>query len=290
MDGVSDVNARRRQRAIRATRTVAARFGVAAEVPLVLHDSNNTVIHLAPAPVVAKVRTSPEEASLGDELRVARHLLARGGSVVPPAALVPPGPYVEDGLEMTFWEYCPHQGGEPDPDEMGRSLRLLHDALDGYPEPLPPWNRFDGVDRVVANSAALRSLPPEDRVFLRDMYRQLLERIARFDPPVRPLHGEPHSGNLLRSETGLRWIDFESACIGPREWDLTVLPDEVVARYFGEVDWDLLAVLRQMRSLCVAVWCRLDPDRSPVLREAGEYHLGLLKGAGWGEGRRRWER
>jgi hypothetical protein len=65
--------------------------------------------------------------------------------------------------------------------------------------------------------------------------------------------------------------------MGPQEWDLTVLPDDIIAQYFEHVDWDLLAVLRQMRSLCVATWCWLDPDRAPVLRDAGTYHLSLLK-------------
>jgi thiamine kinase-like enzyme len=153
----------------------------------------------------------------------------------------------------------------------------LHDALDGYPEPLRPWNRFDGVGRVLATPSSLQALPLDDQTFLRRRYRELLSSITAFRPVIRPLHGEPHSRNLLLSPHGPRWIDFESACLGPQEWDLTVLPDEVIARYFEDIDWQLLPALRQMRSLCVAVWCWLDPDRAPVLREAGTYHLDLLR-------------
>ena len=46
---------------------------------------------------------------------------------------------------------------------------------------------------------------------------------------------------------GIRWIDFESCCIGPLEWDLAFQPDEVV-RLFPETDLDLLALLRRLNS------------------------------------------
>ena len=44
--------------AVRAAVTVAARFGLAAEEPVVLADGANIVVHLRPAPVVAKVAAS----------------------------------------------------------------------------------------------------------------------------------------------------------------------------------------------------------------------------------------
>ncbi|MDQ2744777.1 MAG: phosphotransferase [Chloroflexota bacterium] len=129
-------------------------------------------------------------------------------------------------------------------------------------------------------SSSLQALPEDDQMFLRRRYQDLRSDIRPFRPDIRPLHGEPHGANLLLSSHGPRWIDFESACLGPQEWDLTVLPDEVADRYFKDVDWDLLRVLRQMRSLCVAVWCWLDPDRAPILREAGTYHPSMLRSLG----------
>jgi Ser/Thr protein kinase RdoA (MazF antagonist) len=268
----------RRRRAIHAARAIAARYGVLSHRPLILQDSNHTVIHLAPAPLVAKVNTSPEESSLGDELAVARYLASRGGPVVPPTELFPPGPHIEDGLEVSFWEYCPHEVVEPAPDALGRALHALHAAFAGYPAPLRAWDRFDGVGAILADPSVLGGLRAGDRTFLRRRFAELIAAIATVRPALRPLHGEPHGKNLLLSPDGPRWIDFESACLGPQEWDLTMLLDEVIDRHFTQVDWELLATLRQMRSLCVAVWCWLDPDRAPVLREAGTYHLGVLKG------------
>lgn len=271
------VHYERQKPAIAAAQTIAARFGIDPGSPRVLQDSNHTVIHLALAPVVAKVNTSPEETSLADEVAVARFLAGRDGPVVPPSSLLPPGPHVEGGLQITFWEYCPHDGCEPSSEVLGDSLRRLHDVFVDYPAPLRAWDRFDGVERVLASDSALSALDEDDRAFLRRRYDELLAGIGRFHMSLRPLHGEPHAANLLLSSAGPRWIDFESACLGPQEWDLTTLGDEVAARYFPDVDWELLGILREMRSLCVAVWCWLDPDRAPVLREAGTYHLGLLR-------------
>jgi hypothetical protein len=275
-DAILNTQADRQQRAITVARAIAGRYGITCDRPFILQDSNHTVIYLAPAPVVAKVGTSPEETSLADEVAVAQFLVSRNAPVVPPTEILPPGPHLEGGLEVTFWQYCPHDPDEPPPEVLGQSLRLLHEALADCPVPLRAWDRFDGVEHVLFNPSALQALSEDDRAFLRRRYVELMSAIATFHPTVRPLHGEPHAANLLRSAHGPRWIDFESTCLGPQEWDLTVLPDELVARFFADVDGDLLRVLRHMRSLCVAVWCWLDPDRSPVLRSAGEYHLRVL--------------
>jgi len=274
---VTNPTSRRQERAIAAARSIAALHSVNADHPAILQDSNHTVIHLAPAPLVAKVNTSPEEASLSDEVAIARFLAGRGGPVIPPTGLFPPGPYLVDGLEVTFWEYARHNVGEPSSDVHGSSLRALHDALDEYPSPLRAWDRFDGIETILTSPSSLEALSADDRQFLPRKYDELLSSIGSFRPGHRRLHGEPHAGNLLLTPSGPRWIDFESACLGPQEWDLTVLPDEIVARYFADVDWNLLAVLQQMRSLCVAVWCWVDPDRAPILRKAGTHHLNVLR-------------
>ena len=54
------------------------------------------------------------------------------------------------------------------------------------------------------------------------------------------LHGEPHPGNVLRTSGGLLFIDLETCCRGPIEFDIahatvnaTGPPYEVGARYAG---------------------------------------------------------
>ncbi|WP_239163192.1 phosphotransferase [Paractinoplanes rishiriensis] len=43
-------------------------------------------------------------------------------------------------------------------------------------------------------------------------------------------HGEPHPGNILRTPTGLRMIDWDTVLVAPPERDLWMIPDQV-ARY-----------------------------------------------------------
>jgi hypothetical protein len=76
-------------------------------------------------------------------------------------------------------------------------------------------------------------------------------------------------------------IDFESACTGPLEWDLSALPGGG-AGVFPDVDHELLAVLRQLRSLCVAVWCWQRPGRTPEIDRAARLHLNRLTQPGTG--------
>jgi hypothetical protein len=68
----------RRERAIKAATKIAATYRIKSDAPVVLKDSNNTVVHLAPSPVVAKVATSTlrkqNVSNLEHELNVALHL------------------------------------------------------------------------------------------------------------------------------------------------------------------------------------------------------------------------
>ena len=94
---------------------------------------------------------------------------------------------------------------------------------------------------------------------------------------ARPIHGSPHAGNWLQTTEGLLLLDFETACRGPLEWDLAALDDAAV-RLFADVDLELVALLRRMRSACVAAKCWVEPDRAPEVREAARIHLKLLRG------------
>ena len=40
------------------------------------------------------------------------------------------------------------------------------------------------------------------------------------DAPEQLLHGEPHPGNVLRTEDGLLFVDLETCCRGPIEFDI----------------------------------------------------------------------
>jgi hypothetical protein len=77
------------ERAMRAALAVAETVGVRVGAPVVLHDGSNLLVHLSPAPVVARVPTvtgivRPGAGWLRRELAVAGHLARRGAPVVAP--------------------------------------------------------------------------------------------------------------------------------------------------------------------------------------------------------------
>jgi hypothetical protein len=74
-----------------------------------MKDTNHTIVHLWPSPIVAKVSTKKifrsRSSSLEKEVCVAGLLASLGAPVVQPAKSLPPGSHYVDGVELTFWDY-----------------------------------------------------------------------------------------------------------------------------------------------------------------------------------------
>lgn len=278
------VVAERRGRAVDAAVAAARAHGVAVNEPRILQDWNDTIVHLSPAPVVARVRTSwldhSAESTLALEVAVAEHARRRSAPVVPPAASPPPGPHRHDGLVLTFWEYVDELPAEVAPAEAGWALRALHDALTDFPGSLPHLReRLDRAQALVDDPAALAALAEDDRRFLAERLRELRSSFDSFEVTERSLHGGPHLSNLLRTRAGPRWIDLDTACRGPLEWDLAHLPD-AAAEAFPDARTDALVVARLLVSADVAVWCWRTYGRAREVDDAARYHLRRLRNAG----------
>jgi len=273
--------AERRHRALQAALSVARAHRVPVEAPRILQDWNDTIVHLAPAPVVARVRTSwlddrPEE-TFERELAIAAHVVCRGAPVVAPTRVPPPGPHREHGSVLAFWELAEELPGPVDGREAGSALRALHDALADFPGALPPLReQLDRAQALADEPVALPALADEDRRLLADRLRDLRGRFGALGLAERPLHGGPHSANLLRTPRGPRWIDLDTACRGPLEWDLAHLP-ESAAQAFPEANPEALAVARDLLSAVVAVWCWRTYGRAPEVDEAARFHLRRLR-------------
>jgi hypothetical protein len=89
--------------------TVAAQLGLRSGEPVILHDANNTLVHLRPAPVVARVATMTGAVRQGPawlkrEVEVTAFLVAAGAPVIPPSQQIDPGPHEHDGLSLSFWQ------------------------------------------------------------------------------------------------------------------------------------------------------------------------------------------
>jgi hypothetical protein len=130
------------------------------------------------------------------------------------------------------------------------------------------------ANHMLEDDSFIADVDHADRELLRDSYERGLAALEGASLEKRRLHGEPHNGNRISTSKGIRWIDFESACIGPLEWDLAFQPNEVV-QLFPEADLGLLALLQRLNSARVATWCL--GSRHPEMQEHGEQHLTLLR-------------
>jgi len=199
--------------AVDAAVAVADAHGVHCEKPVVLREAWHVLVHLWPSPVVARVTSGApgvDPADVERELTVARHAARAGAPVVQPSDLLPPGPYRRDGHTLVFWRYLARTG-ELDPAAAGRGLRRIHDSLVDYDGELPRAGRAEEV------RAMLQPFAPSDDVEL------LCKLASRELPEGQALHGDAHLFNCIQTATGPVWHDLETACRGPREYDLAAL-------------------------------------------------------------------
>lgn len=91
------------------------------------------------------------------------------------------------------------------------------------------------------------------------------------------LHGDPHTGNMLRTSSDLVILDLETVCIGPLEWDLASLDSGVADNYGQRVDDELMRLLSEMNKVRVATWSFVNPTLAEheyghrMLDELGEF-------------------
>lgn len=265
---VSGVGSRRRQReehtrlAVAAAVAVAREQGLAVREPTVLADLFSVMVHLRPAPVVARVPTWVRRlrASIPDWLRreiaVTTYLSGQGAPVVTPSLELPPGPHERDGFTVSFWTYL-----EPDPDrepaaaDCAAMLADLHPVLRGYPGELAPLGAsvVDLPRWLGSLDVAGDALSAADVARLHAAAERLRPVLDARGATVQPLHGDAHPGNVIATAEGLVWIDFEDVCRGPVEWDLASMMDAGAATVHHRGDPELLARCTELRALQVAL-------------------------------------
>jgi hypothetical protein len=171
------------------------------------------------------------------------------------------------GVQRQEWWYLDHAHGCDSRAAVGgKTARHVHRAL-GFDvggdrnEHFP--DRVHGVDAIPAALEAVLSvrarseddydgeLPafghPEETEAMLDALApsdgvELLRGIAVRRPEVegQALHGDAHRFNCLGSPRGPLWHDFETACHGPREYDLAALKGDAALAAYGPYDSDLL--------------------------------------------------
>jgi len=253
----------------------AAQLGVACNEPAVLADGANVVVHLSPAPVVAKVAASTTAIRdtavwLQRELDVALFLTRAAAPVVPPSSEVPATVHHHDGYAMSFWSYLRPAGpGPADEETVGSMLRDLHAVLRAYPARLPVLAPLGDIPAFLARPQTL--LTAADVAALAGAFARLTEDLA--PAPGQVLHGDAGVGNLMATSGGWVWHDFEDTCCAPVAWDLaatTASPrldrSRILAAYRDPVDPQQLRACERLRRLSLTIWYALYAERLPDCR------------------------
>jgi hypothetical protein len=264
-------------RAMAAAVSTATELDLVVDDAIVLHNSNKVALRLLPCDVLARVaRVGHEVAEF--EVDLAQRLADAGSPVAVLEPRVEPRVYERDGFAVTFWTYYgPVKPQALSPVDYASALKRLHEGMRRLDVATPHFiDRVADAQRLVASRDHTPALAEEDRKLLSTTLRSLRRAIGDSGVAEQLLHGEPHPGNVLSTHKGLLFVDLETCCHGPVEFDLAHVPEEVSERYPG-VDQELVRRCRQLVLAMVAAW-RWDPgDEFPNGRRAGRAILRLLR-------------
>lgn len=281
-----------------AAQAVARDHGVPCEEAVRIAAGSNVLVHLRPAPVVARVMTATAilhedvERWLAREVAVGAFLAGRTDRVVPPTDLLPPGPHERDGCWMTLWRFVAHdeQAPPPGPRELGRSLRGLHAALAGFAGDLAPLGAIRGwLERLLAGLRPAPPLTTADIDWLRRELDALTPAVFESPLPAQALHGDVSLSNLLRVGGDLVWNDLEDVCAGPVAWDVAGLVASARARghgvafvdalldAYGDPGVDDLEPFLDAHAVYDVIWQAHEARRRPRAIERAAAGLALLR-------------
>lgn len=268
------------RRAVDAGRSTASALGLRVDDAVVINNSDRIAVRLTPCDVLARVMPLAHQAGAQFELDVARRLAEAQAPIGQLDPRVEPRLYVRDGFVITVWTYYPPVA-PPDvaPVDYADALLRLHAGLRQIDVRAPHFtDRVADAEAVVADPDESPELPRADRELLRNTLTQLKEAIGGSSADPQLLHGEPHAGNLLNTARGPLFLDLETCCRGPVEFDLAHAPEEVAAHYPG-ADPDLIARCRILMRAMVTTWRWRGGDQFPAGRYWRTEGLNQLRAA-----------
>ncbi|MCO5993591.1 phosphotransferase enzyme family protein [Actinoallomurus rhizosphaericola] len=266
-------------RAVAAAMSTASSLGLTADDAIVLQDSNKLALRLLPSDVLARVAPVAHQVARF-ELELARRLAESGCPVAALEPRVEPRAYERDGFVVTLWTYYePVTPREISPADYADALRRLHAGMRELDVPTPHFtDRVEQAQRLVADRDRTPALAGADRELLGDTLGSLRRVIGERGGAEQLLHGEPHPGNVLTTTNGLLFIDLETCCRGPVEFDLAHAPEEVSEHYPG-VDRDVLRACRILVLAMITTWRWDRGDQLPNGRRLGAEWLGQIRAA-----------
>jgi hypothetical protein len=265
------------QRALAAAMSIVSALGLPVDDTVVLHNSNKVTVRLLPCDIVARV--APIEHQVAQfEIGLAQRLAETQSPVATPDPRADPRVYERDGFAVTLWTYYkPDLRGEASPADYANALERLHADMRKLDVRTPHFtDRVEEAQHLVESSNLTPDLAKADRELLIATLRSHRRTIAGRGAAEQLLHGEPHPGNVLSPKSGLLFIDFETCCRGPVEFDIAHVPEDVSERY-AAADEDLLDECRGLVLAMVAAWRWDAGDQFPDKQRAARALLSALR-------------
>jgi aminoglycoside phosphotransferase (APT) family kinase protein len=240
-------------RAISAAISVASAHGLIADEAVVLHNSNKLTLRLQPCDVVARA-TRARDNSAGLELERVQRLAEAGCPVGAVEPRVRPLAYRLDDFAVTLWVYYESGTAALSATDYADGLARLHAGMRQVDIATPRFtDRIAQAEKIVAEPESSPALAAQDRELLVRRLADLRQAIDDHNASEQLLHGEPHPGNVLATSGGPVFIDFETLCRGPVEFDLAHVPQAACDQY-PNVDTELLDDCRHLVLAMVAAW------------------------------------
>ncbi|WP_308405483.1 aminoglycoside phosphotransferase family protein [Streptomyces tardus] len=264
-------------RAVGAATSIATSLGLPVDDTSVLQNSNKLSLRLLPCDVVARV--APVAHHVAEfEVALAQRLAEAGCPVAVLDPRAEPRVHERDGFVVTFWtHYESSAPGKLPPAEYADALHRLHAGMRLLDVPAPRFT--DGAARaaeLLADHTLTPELPDRDRELLAGTIHDLRSTLDERGGAGQLLHGEPHPGNLLDTEHGPLFIDLETCCLGPTEFDLAHAPEDIAALYPG-VDHQLLHDCRLLVLAMIATWRWDRTDQLPNGHRLGQEWVAQLR-------------
>jgi hypothetical protein len=267
------------QPAVTAAMSIASALDLTVDDAIVLHNSNKLALRLLPCNVLARVAHVGQEVAQF-EIELAQRLVETESPVAALEPRVEPRVYERDSFAATLWTYyAPATAGVVLPADYANALKRLHAGMRKLDVTTPHFtDRVAEAQQLVASHDLTPTLPDADRELLRNTLESRTRSIGDRGAAEQLLHGEPHAGNVLDTKDGLLFIDLETCCRGPVEFDLAHVPEDVSKRY-PDADQELLGECRILMLAMVATWRWDRDDQFPSGRRMGTELLGQLRAA-----------
>lgn len=281
-------------RAIGAAVSTATALGLRVEDAAVLQASNRLAVRLMPCDVLARVAPGGHQAGAAFEVEAARRLVAVNAPVAGLDPRVEAAVHVRDGYAITLWTYYPSAPGDMESRAYAEVLERLHASMRQADLAAPHFtDRVLEAQALVDDRLFTPDLTDADRSLLSSTLRSLTRMVQDRGAPEQLLHGEPHAGNLLRTQQGLLFIDLETCCYGPIEFDIahcSGLPAGVgngasadrhyhsrVSEQYRRADQELVRVCWVLMLAIVAAWRWDYRDQFPDGRRMGTQLLNEIR-------------